>query len=248
MARGFEVTTGLVIQQGLFEDNVAALHKIGTRMQLADGRVFFYALDGGSGLSGGHLNFAKATMGGHEDVDVSAQDAGTKVVTVTPATTEIALANQYAEGFISIRETTGAGQIRKIKSHPSALSADPCVLTLYDPWTTTITASEQADLIHNPQYKVTESTTQEQLPAGIPLIGVTASYYFWNQTWGLCTALDAGTNPIGCMLSPSGTSGAVFEWATATDDLQGFDSPMVGIQAILGVAGKYSVILLQLHP
>jgi hypothetical protein len=248
MARGFEVTTGLVIQQGLFEDSVSALHKIGTRMQLADGRVFYYALDGGSGLSPGKLNGSRLTLGGHEDVDVSAQDINDKVVTVTPATTEIQLANEYAEGFISIRETTGQGQCRKIKSNPSAASADACIMTLYDPWTVAITSSEQADLIHNPMYKVTESATEERLPAGIPLITVTASYYFWNQTWGIANVLQNGNSPLGSMITSGTVAGSVAEFATATDDVQGFAFPIVGIQAILGVDTKYSVILLQIHP
>jgi hypothetical protein len=248
MARGFEVTTGLIIQQGLFEESVSALHKIGTRMQLADGRVFYYALDGGSGLSPGMLNKSRATIGGHEDVDTSAQDINDKVVTVTPATTEIQLANEYAEGFISIRETTGAGQFRKIKSHPSAASADPCVMTLYDPWTVAITANEQADLIHNPMYKVIESATEELLPAGIPLIAVTASYYFWNQTWGIANVFQDGTNPLGSMVTPGTTAGSVVEYSTATNDIDGYLFPLVGIMYILGATTKYSVILLQIHP
>jgi hypothetical protein len=248
MARGFEVTTGLVIQQGLFEDNASALHKIGTRMQLADGRVFYYALDGGSGLTHGKLNGSRVTLGGHEDVDCSAQSINDKVVTVTPATTEIQLANEYAEGFISIRETTGQGQIRKIKSHPSAASTATCVLTLYDPWTTAITAAEQADLIHNPMYKVTESATEERLPAGIPLITVTASYYFWNQTWGIANVLQDQACPLGSMVVAGTVAGSVAEQATSSATVAGYDFPVVGIQAILGVDAKYSVILLQLHP
>lgn len=44
--RGFETTTGKVIKQGLFEESATANHNVGTRMQLADGRVFFYATEG----------------------------------------------------------------------------------------------------------------------------------------------------------------------------------------------------------
>jgi hypothetical protein len=216
-------------------------------MQLADGRCFYYALDGGSGLTVGKLNFSRATVSGHEDVDTSAQAIGSKAVTVTPATTKV-LANEYAEGFISVRETTGQGQIRKIKSHPSAASAAACVLTLYDPWTTAITTSEQADLIHNPFYKVTESATEEQLPAGVPLITVTASYYFWNQTWGLASVLQNGSVPLGSMVTPGTVAGSVAEFATSSATLAGYDMPLVGIQAILGVDTKYSVVLLQIHP
>jgi hypothetical protein len=169
---------------------------------------------------------------------------------VTPATTEIQLANEYAEGFISIRETTGQGQIRKIKSHPSAASADPCVLTLYDPWTTAITSAEQADLVHNPQYKVTEVATGTTIlvPAGIPLLSVTASYYFWNQTWGIATVLQDGNCPLGSMVTQGTVAGTVQEFATATNDINGFDWGIMGVQAILGVDTKFSVIMLKIYP
>jgi hypothetical protein len=249
MARGFEITTGLVILQGLFELSATPLHKMGTRMQLADGRVFFYALDGGSGLSAGHLNFSRGTISGHEDVDTSAQEIGDKVVTVTPATSEIALVNEFAEGFVSVRETVGAGQIRKIKSHPSAPSTTFDVLmTLYDPWTTAITAASQADLIHNPQYKVNESDTASKLPAGVPLLAVTADYYFWNQTWGLCSILDDTNCPIGSMVTGGTVAGSVAEYSTHADTVAGYDFAVVGVKAIAGVDTKYSVMCLKLHP
>jgi hypothetical protein len=218
-------------------------------MQLADGRVFYYALDGGSGLSAGKLNLSRATISGHEDVDVSAQDIGTKVVTVTPATSEIALVNEYAEGFVSIRETVGQGQIRKIKSHPSAPSTTFDVLmTLYDPWTTAITAASQADLIHNPMYKVTESGTGTRLPAGVPLLAVTADYYFWNQTWGICSILDDTDCVMGSMVTPGTVAGSVAEFSTHEDTVAGYDFPIVGVMAIAGVDTKYSVMCIKIHP
>jgi len=245
---GFETTTGLTIQQGLFEISSTAKHAVGTRMQLADGRVFYYAKAGASALAAGKLNFSVATVSGHEDVDVSAQSAFDKQVTVTVNTTAVT-ANQYAEGWISTRQTSGLGQFRKIRSNTATTeTTGTSVLTLYDPLTAALLATGQADLIANPQLGVIESATEEQLPAGVPLVAVTASYYFWNQTWGLCNVLSNGAIPLGSMVVPGTVAGSVKEFSTATNDIQGYDQPIVGVQAILSVDALYTIILLQLYP
>jgi hypothetical protein len=245
---GFETTTGLTIQQGLFEISSTAKHTIGTRMQLADGRVFYYAQAGASALAAGKLNFSVATVSGHEDCDVAvAVTAFDKEITVTPATAA-GTANQYAEGWVSTRQTSGLGQFRKVKSNPAAGIAANVKLTMHDPFTAAITTSGQVDLISNPYKAVVESATEEQLPSGVPLVAVTASYYFWNQTWGLCNILQDGAVPLGSAVVPGTVAGSVKEFATATNDVQGFDQPLVGTQAILSADTLYSIVFLQLAP
>lgn len=245
---GFETTTGLTIQQGLFEQKEEAKHNIGTRLQLADGRVFYYARAGASNLAAGKLNFSVATVSGHEDVDTSAQSALDKVVTVTVNTTAVT-ANQYAEGWISTRQTGGVGQMLKIRSNTATTATTgTSVLTLYDPITTALLATGQADLIRNPFDSVIESATEEQMAAGVPLIPVTAAWYFWNQTWGLASVLSDGAVPLGSMVVPGTVAGSVKELATATNNVQGFDQPIVGQSSILSVDALYTIILLQIHP
>lgn len=245
---GFETTTGLVIQQGLFEILAAPKHAIGTRMQLADGRVFFYSQAGGSNLAAGKLNMSVATPSGHEDSDVAvAVSATDKEITVTPATAAVTV-NQYAEGWVSTRETSGLGQFRKILSNPAAGIAANCKLTMYDPFTAAITTSGQVDLMRNPYSGVIESATEEQSPAGIPLVAVTAAYYFWNQTWGPANCLTDGNSALGSMLTPGTVAGSTAEFSTATNDIAGYDMPLVGHAMILSADGLYSVIFLKLAP
>lgn len=245
---GFETTTGLVIQQGLFEESSTPKHAVGTRMQLADGRVFFYSLNGASALAAGKLNMSVATPSGHEDCDVAvAVSAQDKEITVTPATAAVT-ANQYAEGWVSTRQTSGLGQFRKVLSNPAAGIAANVKLTMYDPFTAAITTSGQVDLMRNPYSGVIESATEEQSPAGVPLIAVTAAYYFWNQTWGPANCLANGTVPLGSMLTPGTVAGSVAEFATATNDIAGYDMPIVGHSMILAGDTLYTVIFLQLAP
>jgi len=99
-------------------------------------------------------------------------------------------------------------------------------------------------------YKVTEVATGTliMVPAGVPLIAVTDTYYFWNQTWGLASVLQDQACPLGSMVCQGTVAGAVAEVAESSATLQGYDMAVVGIQAILGVNAKYSVVLLQIHP
>jgi hypothetical protein len=249
MARGFEVTTGLVIQQGLFEENIAAQHKIGTRLQLADGRVFYYAKAGGT-LYAGKLCESVSTITGHEDVDTSAQSVGDYEVTVTLNTTSISEANEYAEGFIGTRETGGVGQMLKIKSHGTqTATTGTLALTLYDPITTALLATGQADMMKSPFKDVIVSATQGTNPCGIPLIPVTDEYYFWCQTWGTACCLVDTAAALGDNLVAATDDGAVQQIATNTAAVALIDYPLVGVNiGAVGANVKYTHILLRLYP
>lgn len=248
MARGFETTTGLVIKQGIFEESSSANHNIGTRMQLADGRVFYYAL-AGEGLAQGKICQGPATKSGHEDCDVAtATSAGDKAITVTPATTTV-IANEYAEGFVVTRETGNTGQTVKIKSHPAAVSAANVTLTLYDPLVKAMVTTAQVDLVHNPFYKIIQDAGEEATPAGVPLIAVTDAYYAWVQTWGICGVLCDGAPAEGAPVTLGTVAGSVAPLSTETNSLQGGTYPIVGVGAEhAGVDTKYSAILLQIWP
>lgn len=242
---GFETTTGLTTQHGLFEALADPKHSIGTRMQLADGRVFYYTKAGAVALSAGYLNFIAAQISGHEDCDVAvAVDAFDAQITLTPATAPVTV-NQYAEGFVSVRTAAdGLGQMRKIRSHPAALTAANVEVTTYDPFTTAISVVAQADLVKNPYDEVIESATEENLPSGVPLVAVTADYYFWNQTWGPASVLNQGGIAIGALAVPGTAAGSVAEMAAVF----AVTIPIVGRAMQAGTDALASPIFLMLAP
>jgi hypothetical protein len=244
---GFEKTTGLVIQQGIFEESATAKHALGTRMQLADGRVFHYALAGGT-LAAGKMCISTAPPSGHEDVDTSAQSAGDKEITVTVNTTAVT-ANMYAEGYISTRETGGVGQTFKIRKNTATTeTTGTSTLTLYDPIKTALLATGQADLLPNPFYKVTHSAAEENGAAGVPLIAVTSGYYFWLQTFGPATCLCDGSIPLGIMVVLGTVAGSVAAITAATNDWAKYAYPIVGSNiGAAGVDTKYTTIHLRLY-
>lgn len=245
--RGFETTTGLVIKQGIFAEAASENHKVGTRMQLADGRVFYYAKAGGS-MAAGKLSISVPPTANHTNQTGSgvAGAANAKSLTMNVGATAVT-ANQYAEGWVCVNDASGEGFMYKIKSHPACSASSTVTLTLYDPINTLLVAStSELTLIQNPFMDVTQSATEESIPAGIPSIAITDNYYFWLQTWGYAMCLRGDTAGLGSILRPDSTAGEVCG-QTATNDIQ-ITMPLVGISAVAGVDGEYYPILLQIHP
>jgi hypothetical protein len=251
MARGFEVTTGLVIQQGLFEQSVTAKHKVGTRMQLADGRVFYYGKAGGT-CAAGQLALSP-TAGVANVVAKTTQAIGDRAINLLTGSSAVT-ASMYEEGYVVINDATGQGYTYKIKSHAtaSASAASEVVFTLYDPLQTIITAStSEGTVIANPFMDIEPSATEQLIPAGIPLTAVTDLYYAWFQTWGVASCLsetgtaDAAT--VGVNLITASVSGAVQALGIATNSLLP-TMPIVGISAAGAIDGEYNAIILRLFP
>jgi hypothetical protein len=218
--------------QGLFEESTTAYHRIGTRVQLEDGRVFYYA-KAGEALAQGQICISPVNNDTIQECAIAVVTSiNDKSVTLTIPTTPVTEANLFGEGFIHTRETgAGVGQCVKIKSHPSCLSGDDCVFTLYDPLTIALVTTGTADISMNPFRNVMQDAAEENNPAGIPLIAVTGStYYFWIQTWGIATCLPDCASAIstGAPVTLGTVSGSVAPLATATNAIIGGKYPIVG--------------------
>jgi len=236
---GFETTTGLTIQQGFFEESEEPKHNIGTCVAIADGRCFHYSKAGAVALSAGLLNVSALAIAGHEDCDVAAVVAAfNKQVTLTPATAAVTV-DQYAEGYVQTRSLTGAGQMRKIRSHPAAGIAANVVVTCYDPFTIALDATTQANLIKSPYDEVIESAVEENIPSGVPLIDVQAGYYFWNQTFGPAAVLSNGAIAAGSVVVAGAVAGSVAVQSA-------FLFPIVGTMMLLSVDTESAAVFLRL--
>jgi hypothetical protein len=255
--RGFETTTGLVIQQGIFEESVSAKHKTGTRMQLADGRTFYYA-QAGEALAAGQL--AKS-LPQHVDrtamVTTTASAAiGAKTITGLTVGGEAFGVNDYAEGFLYTQKVTGLGYTYKIKSNTSGTSGGTNLdVVLYDPIQVAIDTTTEIGFVYNPFHKVLQGTAViTSPPAGVCLRGVVTTQYFcWLQTWGVCAMItDAATNvgDIGVRLIASTEEGYVANYTTNTNtELGGKAFPHVGYRyGTVAVDAEATPVMLQLYP
>lgn len=170
-------------------------HPLGTRGATGDGKVFYYAKLGASAVLAGKLLQSMVQVANNRTaLAVLVAAAGVTSITVTLGATAIVV-DEYKGGFVIVEEGGGAGQTLKIKSHPAAAASANVVLTLEAPLVTAfVAATTKVGLKFNPYRNVIVFPTAiTGYPVGLTTFDVTASYFFWAQTWGNATALVDGT-------------------------------------------------------
>lgn len=143
----------------------------------------------------------------NDDIVVATASAiGAYTVSLTStanlATSPLSTKDGFKEGYLVVNDAAGEGQISKIKSQDAFASTNTEVVTLYDPLTIALTTSSQVGLIQHPCANVVASkAVMTGVFAGIPLVVVTASYYFWAQMAGpapveVNTSIAMGTTVV----------------------------------------------------
>ena len=169
-------------------------HKLGTRMALADGRVYRYAKDSGAGIASGRLVQAPATDAADDMGLAWSAGAAAGGTTITTGTSLTITADQYKEGWLYTNDGVGEGQIYPIKSNTAVSGAVGCVFTIDDQdgfvVALTGTGSKFGVLYNLYDGVLVQPTTITNAAVGVSTTTVTASYYTWLQTWGPCALLD----------------------------------------------------------
>lgn len=191
--------------QAWYEISAAQLYPFGTRLQHHDGRVFRYASDGGSAAVAGDL-LQSAANGGttteQQDLTVATSSAAGAYSAYATIATDTIAANLFQDGYYIVctgSAAQGFGTMYQIKSHPASAAAT-CAFTFYEPLRTAITAgSSKVSLMTNPYKAVIQApaTTPTGMIVGVAPVAVTASYYFWVQTWGIANVLIKTANTAG---------------------------------------------------
>jgi len=199
--------------QGIFEESSTQKHRLGEKLELGDGRVFYYSKAGATDLDPGKLVVNPDQIADHVDQLVKAAGAvGDKTITMAIGATALT-ANQYAEGYLVTNDEAGEGHIYKIRGHKAYdASATDVKIDLYDGLVEALVADTSKVSLHLSPYSglVVSVIDQADMPMGIPLIAVSANNYFWLQTWGMCPALADEAVTKGSMLTIGrGVAGAV---------------------------------------
>lgn len=228
--------------QGIYEISSTAKEKVGTKRILADGRVFRYAKAGSSSLAAGKMSVAAAVAADVTNKTAVAAAVGTKVLTLTIASATYA-EDYFRGGALHINDADGEGYAYPIANSSAVAAGTSIVITLEEGIKVALTTSSEFTLVQSPWMATVESTTEENLPVGIPPVAVTAAYYYWSHTAGPAICLVAGTPAVGSMMTLSATAGAVAA-INATLDI---DQPIIGIHwGTVGVAGEYKPIMLSI--
>lgn len=227
--------------QDIYQQSATQKETIGTVRTLKDGRKFAYAKNGAGALAAGKLTQAAVWQTDQlaQAVNTAAIGDTSLTVTVTNAVT----ADQYKDGFIWASDDTGEGHIYEVLSNTAASGGGDSTFYLKTPIRVAFAADTTVTMLANLQNGVLICpTTLTGAPAGVPLIPVTAAYYFWNQVKGPCPVLIDGTVAIGEEVAPSnGTAGAVEALVHATT----FDTT-VGVAMTVDATTEYGLINLSI--
>tara|TARA_R110002020_G_scaffold201752_3_gene404553 strand:+ start:8096 stop:8851 length:756 start_codon:yes stop_codon:yes gene_type:complete len=229
-------------------------HKLGTRMELPDGRIYRYSEIGGSDIAAGAVVQAAAGVAAHDqDLVVSAASAGATSVTLSGSLT--ITKDQYKDGYMHINSGTGrAGQVYRIKSNTAVSSATGCVLTLdeEDGLETALTAgsgnTEVGLAVNTYSNVIISPTTVTNVAIGVAPAILTSDYYGWIQTWGPASVLANAAGVIGEHVRVGGAS-----TAGGTEDLDrdgtNEDEQVIGVQMLIAsAAADYAFVFLQISP
>lgn len=228
----------VTFSQGIHEESSVQKETLGALRILADGRKFRYTHNGGVALVAGVPLTAPDSVANHLDLVVTGGAAvGTSTVTATLGGTAATL-NQYKDGYLQVSDggaAHGEGMQYLIDGNTAQTSTTgDVVLQLRENVRVVITAgTSKVSLIYNPFDMVVATTGGTDLPAGVPPIAVTISYYFWSQTGGMATSFCTNTlgegiaitNGAALYATTSGTE-PVVGWSFGYDGATGVTTPV----------------------
>ena len=233
-------------------------HKLGTRAETPDGRVFYYAKEDGTGIANAGLIVDNVAAVGDHDMDVpttAAHSVGDTTISIEVPTTDLT-ANQYKDGYMVINDGPGQGEVYRIKSPPAHDASDDntVIFTIdeEDGIRTALTTASLWGIFYNPYSAVKlidGDGTQTTGPLGVTTAGVTASYYCWLQTSGIASVLVSGTTVmvLGDAIEVSQVSGqsgaATLHDSSGATDLMPIGSAM----SVASAAGDYGLVMLSIR-
>lgn len=170
------------------------VHDLGTVAETADGRVFRYAHAGAVNLAAGKLNTATAKVANHTNNSVATAAAlNARSVNITLAGATATTQGQYDDGYLVVNDSTGVGCAYRIEGTPVIASSGTGVIQLAEGIATALTTSSKVSLAYNPfDLAIVSASAVALFCNGTNNVAVTASFYYWSQTYGYASVLSDG--------------------------------------------------------
>ena len=171
----------------VYAESVTQLADIGTKLRMVHNREFIYSKAAAAEILIAKMAQAEATTSNWVDETQTAygwtasDTSNTCLITAGATPT----ADEWKDGWMIQTDGNGLGQMYLIKSNTSHATLP--VVTLSDQVITDIPAGAQLSFIKSnflDTIVVDATAGLTAIPIGIPLITVTASYYYWSQTKG----------------------------------------------------------------
>jgi len=198
---------------GIDPYNISAtpVHPLGAKGISADGRKFRYAKAGAADLNPGQLTIGVNIVANHEDIAFATAGAvGDRTVSITIGATAVT-ASQYTNGYLVIIDDTGEGHTHLITDHGITAGSEAIDISIEPGLTEATVVATTVALVRNLyQDIIISNTDQNDIPTGVPQVTITAEYYGWVQTGGICGVLMDESVANGLQLTiGSSTAGSV---------------------------------------
>lgn len=201
----------LPVPQSIYESNLTQQAPLGTKLELDD-RVYYYAFCTASLTGGAVVVCATAVTSAQSGLlAMAAGSLSAKALTMTNSAS--VAVNFYAEGWFGVSTGTNGGEMYRVRAN--AVGSTGAALTLYDGLNTAITSGTNFFLLQNQYNGVKVGSQALDCAAGVVPCAITASGYFWLQTWGPCAPTHVSATPAAGALV-LGTTGSVVVTADAT--------------------------------
>lgn len=171
----------------------------GTKLIIGD-RVWRYCLNGATGLSKALMTSQPAAIAGNKEIVQTGHawavgDVSGSVLITTGQTLGV---NEFADGIMFANKVAAVGDSYLIIANKQRTTDTIMDIELLEPIRTAISVTTEITLMANMRSKVVVAPTTAVGPAtGVPLIDVTANYYFWAQTGGPCPIItDTGETMV----------------------------------------------------
>lgn len=195
------------------ETSTSKKRRIGTKMVLPDGRIYYYGYTG-EAITAGKIAMQKATASDHiKDLAVaSAAAANAQQIVLTNGgstavsgsafyTGTVTDVGDYEDGYVFINDVAGEGQVWNIRRHSAAATGAALTIDLHenDFVATALTTSSQAGLAKSiyAAAEVWDVNDIDGVVVGIPNRDIASGSYGWFQTAGACAVLTNGTFVVG---------------------------------------------------
>lgn len=234
-------------------------HRLGTRMVLSDGRVFYYGL-ASEDIEAGELAMTGAlTASGNHNVDMvipAAVAVGKNQVVVTNEneaitgsgryTGDFTTAGDFEDGYLFVNDEAGEGQIWQIMEHSTAATTGAITIDFYpnDTVRTALTTASQVGLRKNRMATVDvfDASDITGSLAGVPSCKQSSGYYGWYCTQGPAAVLTQGTVVIGKNVMTADADGRAIVMA---DDSSA--ELFVGTVLTVGATAEFSLVDLMIR-
>jgi len=202
--------------QGIYEESSTAKHRIGEKIELADGRCFRYGQSGAAVAAGVLVSTDVSATCLAETDNIIIASAGRFSIAIGSSAIQITLAsvtkNQYAGGILHITDDAGEGHQYRIKSNSATdfTTTDKVDIDLFDSLVVAVSTASDVAITGNLWTELIGAVAAtDYIMAGVSPIAFTDAYYGWFQTTGVATVLADGTITVGDTLTLSdGVAGA----------------------------------------